>query len=345
MPDTDEYAARAAAAVMRVLEEHHAVVHPELEARIAEANFAQSRGNIDPHHITNALRDLRDSRQIEWAEGTTRGGHTIETIQLTNTRLRATKTTATAARKRLLYARYTGWAQGTKRHPQGLIGPAGEAAVRSAILASGAMQPAVPDAGEVSRLFGVRLPGPVDSAGYLVGVDPSGVPQPPVTVLVEVKNIRSWVYPGASELYQLLHKALLLHQAQPQAPLVPVFVCRRAHPTTFWMAKQLGFVVIDMNRQYAGDVGEQELLDVRNELHFNDLYAGAGPSLRVRDRFTKVLPRIATTMAAQWSTTAATPELATLLEQLRAAKTASKRNALTSQLRAVNTSLGARGGW
>jgi len=141
-----------------------------------------------------------------------------------------------------------------------------------------------------------------------------------VTVLVEVKNIRSWVYPGASELYQLLHKALLLHQAQPQAPLVPVFVCRRAHPTTFWMAKQLGFVVIDMNRQYAGDVGEQELLDVRNELHFNDLYAGAGPSLRVRDRFTKVLPRIATTMAAQWSTTAATPELATLLEQLRAAK-------------------------
>jgi len=113
--DTDEYAARAAAAVMRVLEEHHAVVHPELEARIAEANFAQSRGNIDPHHITNALRDLRDRRQIEWAEGTTRGGHTIETIQLTNTRRRATKTTATAARKRLLYARYTGWAQGTKR--------------------------------------------------------------------------------------------------------------------------------------------------------------------------------------------------------------------------------------
>ncbi len=71
--------------------------------------------------------------------------------------------------------------------------------MRSAILASGAMQPAVPDAGEVSRLFGVRLPGPVDSAGYLVGVDPSGVPQPPVTVLVEVKNIRSWVYPGSND--------------------------------------------------------------------------------------------------------------------------------------------------
>jgi len=32
VPDTDEYAARAAAAVIRVLEEHHAVVHPELEA-------------------------------------------------------------------------------------------------------------------------------------------------------------------------------------------------------------------------------------------------------------------------------------------------------------------------
>jgi hypothetical protein len=56
---------------------------------------------------------------------------------------------------------------------------------------------------------------------------------------------------------------------------VPVFVCRKAHKTTFWMAQQLGFVTIDMGIQYAGDIKEDELLEVRNELHFRD---GSAPS-------------------------------------------------------------------
>lgn len=174
--------------------------------------------------------------------------------------------------------------------------------------------------------------------------DPNGLPLPPVTVLVEVKSIRSWVYPAATELYQLLHKAVTLLTARPTASLVPVFVCRRAHPTTFWMAKQFGFIVIDMNRQFAGDVNEAELLEVRNELHFNNLYAGHGPSIRVRDRFTRAIPRNAAATAQQWLQSVFDPTIADLIGQLRYARTA-ERDALVIELRAANLALGRRGGW
>ena len=49
-----------------------------------------------------------------------------------------------------------------------------------------------------------------------------------------------------------------------------------ARKTTFWMAQQLGFVVIDMGIQFADKVGEEELLEVRSALHFHDLAHGRG---------------------------------------------------------------------
>lgn len=69
------------------------------------------------------------------------------------------------------------------------------------------------------------------------------------------------------------------------------------------MAKQLGFFVVEMGRQFAGDVEEDALLSVRNELHFNDLYAGTGPSIRVTDRMRGSIPKHATAAAAVWRTT------------------------------------------
>ncbi len=117
--------------------------------------------NIDPHYVTTAPRELGRDGHVEWVEEITRGGTNVTTIQPADTRLRTTKIAAAAGRKRLLYARYNGWAQGTKRYPQGLVGPAGEEAVRRAIWDSGSMQPAAPGASEVSTLLGVSLPGPL----------------------------------------------------------------------------------------------------------------------------------------------------------------------------------------
>jgi hypothetical protein len=328
-----EYTERAKARIHEILGEQHAVVALELEARISEAGYADSGMNIDPHHITNALKALvRQGSVIRADPLTTRGGQAIETIQPADIRRRKTAVSQAAARKRLLYARYLGWATGTKRHPHGLIGPAGEQAVRSGILLSGGLQPVRPNAGEVTRLLNVDLPGPVDSAGYAVPLV-NGVPGRPITVLVEVKNIRGWIYPSSEEIYQLLFKAVLLQERHPDQPILPVLVCRKAQTTSYWMAQQLGFMIIDMGVQFAGDVDDEAAMDeVRNELYFHDLRYGSGPSLRVRDRFQKTLPIHGAKIADAWRNTVHNPYIALSIRQLRYAK-GRDRNELMAALR------------
>jgi hypothetical protein len=208
-------------------------------------------------------------------------------------------------------------------------------------LLSGAMQPVKPHAGEVTRLLNVDLPGPLDSAGYTVPLV-NGVPGRAVTVLVEVKNIRGWIYPHSVEIYQLLHTACVLQQANPEQPILPVLVWRKVQTPSFWMAKQLGFMIIEMGLQFAGDV-EQEVLDeVRNELHFSDLRAGVGPSLRVRDRFQKTVPGYCSEIAEAWQKTVANHFLAHSIHELRRVK-GYTRNPLMAQFRQLVKDAGHQG--
>jgi hypothetical protein len=249
-----------------------------------------------------------------------------------------------ASRKRLLFARYTGWSQGTRRNPQGLIGPAGERGVRSAILAAETVIPLVPGAGEVGHVLGTRLAGAVDSAGFMIPVH-KGIPLDPVTLLFEVKNLRSWIYPSSAELYQLLHKAVVLQRARPSSSIVPIIVCRKAHTTTFWMARQLGFFAIAMDAQFAGKVDEASLDEVRTELHFTDLRVGTGPSLRVRDRVRDTLPRVCTSVAETWRSTVMAEPLASAIESVRQARSTNARRVRVDELRAVAVGMGYEGGW
>lgn len=338
------YEARARDAIREVLDDQLAVTSAELVARISERSFAGEH-DINPHHVTNALRDLTKAGVVVAEKAAAKGGHVIETIQPADQRRRATKIAHAAARKRLLAARYAGWSQGTKRYPQGLIGPAGELATRRALLDAQTLQPAVPGAGEVDELLGVSLPGPLDSAGYMIPFT-NGIPGPPVTLLIEVKNIRGWIYPQAPELYQVLHKAWVLQRARPDQPIVPIFICRRAHVTTFYMAKQLGFVVIDMQRQFAGEVPEQDVAEVRAELHFQDLVRGSDRSIRVYDRLRKTLPRICIDVSAVWHQTCMSAGYGNLFELLRAPKTrVTDRRELMIELRDVAARHGLQGGW
>lgn len=314
-----DYEARAVDRIKEILATEHAVVRRELESRIAEGFWPRSGLNIDPHHITNALASLVRAEEVEWVRGPTRGGADVETLQPTNRSGRGDRIDRAAARKRLLYGRYLGWATGTKRHPKGLVGPAGEAAARAAILESGAVIPAAPGAAGVHRILGVDVPGPLDSAGYTVPLGVNDTPGDPVTLLFEVKNIRQWLYPTAAEPFQLLAKAVQVQRARPSAAIVPVLICRKAHVTTFWMAKQLGFMIIDFERQFIGAVEEAKFMEVRNELQFNDLAPGEGPSLRVRDRLTTTVRTHCTEVASTWSDTALDSELGpTILDAAKA---------------------------
>lgn len=114
----------------------------------------------------------------------------------------------------------------------------------------------------------------------------------------------------------------------------------------FYMAKQLGFVVIDTRRQWAGPVDEAKLLEVRNELHFTDLHAGSERSIRVWDRFTQSgLPGAMPAVARQWLATAGDPVLPPLITALRRPLRHIEREATLNQLRERNRALGQPGGW
>lgn len=343
----DDYVAMACEAIVEHLEEHHSCTHPELESRLAERYNARDTRNIDPHHFTTALKALTKSGVVASQRKVTRGAGSapIETFHLRGAQRSATKIDRAAARKRLLSARYRGWAQGSVRHPQGLIGPAGEAAVRAGLRDT--MQPMSPGFGEVGSLLGFKLSGSIDTGGYLVTVDHAGLPMKPLAVPVEVKNIRSWIYPSAPEVYQLLTKCVdAQRNGGAEAALLPTLVCRRAHPTLFWMAGELGFVVIDARLQWAGDVDEVALLEVRNELHFVDLRAGNAPSVRVHDRFsTSGLRKNAHRLAALWAATSADDPTVDLLRRMKRASKANERLRLLQALRQRSRARGLRGGW
>jgi hypothetical protein len=110
------------------------------------------------------------------------------------------------------------------------------------------------------------------------------------------------------------------------------------------MARQLGFLVIDMGVQFVGDVDEAGMNEVRNELHFQDLYRGTGPSLRVRDRFRDTLPHHCNDIASVWRKTALDPTLSAVILYLKVANSRD-RGPLMEHFRAQVKAAGLRGGW
>ena len=323
-------------AILGLIDEHLSVVKPEVLERLQSRNYDGGTSGFDPHILGPALQQLVTSGDIVADRSATRGGPgPITTYQPAHSRRRRTAIAEAAARKRLLYARYLSWATSN------LLGPPAERAVRAGITMSTGMQPAEQGAGEVSTILGVHLPGPADSGGFMVPLNAAGVPQPPITVLIEIKNVREVIYPNSSELYQVLFKAVTLQTVHQSTAIVPIFICRKSHITTIYMARKLGFYVLEMSRQYVSPAVEQRLFEeVRNELQFSDLYRGDEPSLRIRDRLGQIrnsMPRAAST----WATTALDPDIAPLIGRIRNEHTRpAERSTLMEQLRAANVRLG-----
>ena len=225
------------------------------------------------------------------------------------------------------------------------MGPAGEAATRSAILESGAVIPAAPGAAGVSRILNVNLSGPLDSAGYTIPLGVGGIPGQPVTLLLRSRTCVTGCIRPLLEPFQLLAKAVRVQRANPDVAIVPVLVCRKAHTTTFWMAKQLGFMIIDMERQFIGAVDEDRFMEVRNELHFHDLGIGEGPSVRVRDRLSSTVRTHCPEFASTWRTTALDTELGQTILDAAAARRQRDRGREVAHLRNTMIDRGWGEGW
>jgi hypothetical protein len=330
--------------IMALLDDQHALAGSiEIEARLSEGTYEGFGDTIDPHVLTIAINELDRDGSITSTAHPSRGGRDVSIIQPTDTRRRTTRIDRAAARKRLLMARYLGWSQGTDNR-QGVIGPAGERAVRASLVESAAFSLAAPGGGPVGSFLGYTLPGALDSAGFCVPLV-DDVPGRPIAVPIEVKNIRDWIYPASRELYQLLTKSVALQRHRLDVPICPVLICRRAHKTTFWMAKALGFYVVATLRQYIEGIEEEPLNEVRAELALLDLMIAPGPDDLLVKRFRDNFPTYGSTFAAKWAETASNSDLTDTFEPLRTLKRPAARAQQMALLRAAAEAAGYAGGW
>ena len=133
-----------------------------------------------------------------------------------------------------------------------------------------------------------------------------GIPFP-TTVLIEVKNVRHWIYPAHAELYQLLSKAANLQARFPNQRFIPVLVCRQVHYLTFQLAKTLGFVAYYMQIQPIlshSAIIASAVAEVRDELGYN-LVQTADAHSGLVTTFSANLPKLALRTSERWAETAA----------------------------------------
>ncbi len=272
--------------------------------------------------MTTAKQRLRAEGRIEEVTAATVGGQRIGVIHLKDTQGIQTAVERASARKRSLSASFNSWATPNRDRPGGLLGPAGETVVhrslRDAAPADAGYLILGREAGEVRKVFGKDVPGgPLDNAAFLQTLDAGGMPVS-FFVPIEVKNVRHWMYPRSKEIHQLLHKAALLQDAHRDQPIVPVLTCRRKSILAYWMSVELGFRIVETNRQYLrahADVRSDTLEAVKEELGFADLVQSEEADTTITGVFATSLPKEAKGIAERWAICG--PELIDYFEQLR----------------------------
>jgi hypothetical protein len=110
-----DYDAIAYQAIIALLQAEHAAIWLEIEAKLADRPYHDPasgrllKGGLNPHHLTNARKNLLEDEMIEEITQHTRGGTSINIMALSNRGRQKTAFEKAAARKRLLQARYLSW--------------------------------------------------------------------------------------------------------------------------------------------------------------------------------------------------------------------------------------------
>lgn len=286
--------------LLEMFQTHHALTASEVEARGSDRTYNPRTWPwpINPHHFTNARNELAAAGDIEPTSAPTRShADPITTWSLPPVRGIGRHILSAAARKRLLTARHAGWAQrgGAGR---GLIGRAGEDAVATAM----ADAPNISHvSGSTTTLLGVPLLGELDNSGFYV--DTSGPVPTVVTLMVEIKNTRSWFYADDVAVLRFLAKAAQFQHNRPELLVLPVFICRQVQYQLWERGEQHGFLPARVLNQLVlpdSDLTQDSLNEVANELGYGDLRLGNAPSNYHRGIFTKAIPKRARPLAERW---------------------------------------------
>jgi hypothetical protein len=290
--------------LMRYAAVKGAFVWPEAEAELSESSWVHdnfdaqfpAHWSINSHHLKSARRALTGTELTPLTEVLNRLRVTawVRTADIT-ARGRKTQTLTLAAAKRRAYRTFLGWTGDVR-----LCGAAGEDAVMAVLTRLRGTHIWVPPnmrMGRVSELEGrpLTVGGPLDAAGHWA-LDPNRPGDGFVPFAVEVKNVRSTLYPYDHDVWDLLAKLTDFPD------VVPVLVARRIHWTTFRMFKDLGVLGTDTRAQLFAGIDVDLFKSTVDLLGFADakLYDGQ-PITGLVTFFSKTGPKQAPTSLASWA--------------------------------------------
>lgn len=263
------HAARATIAYVRSA--GGAAVWPEIEYVLANTDWyttsvegAPVLRGIDPHHLSHARRGLIDGNVLIPDTATLNGMDVTAFLDARGLAARQkTAITRLAAAKRRQYRRYMSWTNESR-----LCGHVLERQVEATLksLAGTELLLNPSSRGEVSTIEGRPVSGgPLDHAGALL-LDPARQLAGMVGFVVEDKNVRSWLYPNAIEVFDLLVKAGEFPEH------VPWLMTKRVHYTTLTLFKAIGALAYTSKRQYfAPAIDAHEFLAVKRDLRLGDI--------------------------------------------------------------------------
>jgi len=254
--------------VARVIRLHKALSQRELEARLSDF-VRPGTPAVEPHHITNIKDEL----------------HLIEASAepvpfYTRRKMRKDLYLPLLQEKQALYR---GFLEITA---QDTCGSVAERVVFQSLQAASNLALKPHRLGNVREINGRTTQGSLDSYAY-VTLSGQGLQRHAVPIGIEVKNIREWVYPESSELWQALRAAVELE-------CVPILVTRRIHITTGRFCKSIGMLAHETQKQYFARSLESDsrLLAAHDGLYFRDVIAWEAADPSVTKFFEVTLPTV-----------------------------------------------------
>jgi hypothetical protein len=255
-------------ALLDLLAEKFVVPWAEAEARISVRGW-KDFDKVQPVQLGGARRSLREEgRIVEDISSQRPPVHLIRLEYPPGEKRRLERLTGS---KRKLYRKYLSWAG-----DQVVCGKHGERVVfdslTSAASDAGLYVPQQTP-GAVAAVRGVPIArGPADGLAHVMDRQTA---LEVAVLLIEVKNINTWIYPRAPELWQLLVKAATLATT---TPVVPLLLCVRYAYLAQRMAADIGFFLCAMRDQiFSPSIDADEFASVAEEFGLL-MVQHAGPS-------------------------------------------------------------------
>lgn len=319
---------RARHAVLTVVAAEHAAVAPEVEARLCEHATPGVAARLDPADVRLAIDDLEASGQLRRLRSrSSLPGREVPVLILAEPADRE-RAQAVAEHKRDLFARYLTWTDG----------PGAPATVAADHVVHASLQ--------VAARSGYRV-GATPPSDVVVYVPPAA-PDQPILMPIAVRNTREWLMPHSRGLYRLLLTSTRIQVTERAVPMVPMIVCRRAHPQLVAMGRDLGFVVVESRREHVlPSVAETAVAEVRTGLGLTDLARADGPDPALISRFEQIVPVMAVPLVARWRRTAMTT-IPLRFDDLLAENSLTGRRRVLRDIRQIAEQSGlvaARGSW